>query len=129
MSTLIVCGRIGSDGELKTLQSGTNVVSFSIADEIGWGDKKRVQWIKCAMFGERAAKLAPYLTKGSMVEVIGTPQIELWSDKKTQEARGTIALTVSEVKLHGGGKKDEAEPSTRPTARARAPLHDDAIPF
>lgn len=107
MSTLVVTGRVGTDAEVRTLQNNTPVVSWSVADQQGWGDKKHTLWIKCAMFGERAAKVAPYLTKGTIVECSGTPTVEAWNDKAKGEARAALKLTVQEVKLHGGGLKSE----------------------
>lgn len=126
MSTLIVCGRLGSDAEVKTTNGGTKLAAFSVADEIGWGDKKRTQWIKCSWFGDRAEKAAKHMTKGSMVEVVGVPQVEVWT-KKDGAAAGTLSITVSEVRFHGGGKKDDGPVADR--ARATAPTPDDEIPF
>ena len=122
MSVLSVTGRIGSDAELRETQGGTKVVAFSIADDVGFGEKKSTQWLKCAWFGDRAAKLHPYLTKGSLVEVHGSPQVEAWNDKKSSEARAQIKLTVSEVRLHGGGKSEQAAPK-------RGQQNDDEIPW
>lgn len=125
MATICVTGRLGRDGELKTLQSGKKVLSFSVADEVGWGDKKKVQWLKCAMFGDRAEKVAPYVTKGSIVEVTGIPTVETWS--KDDQAHGCIAISVNELKLHGGGKSDR--PVADRTQAAGRNREDDEIPF
>lgn len=130
MSTLIVTGRIGSDAEKRSLQSGKAVVSFSVADQQGWGDNKHTLWIKCAMFGERAEKLLPYLTKGSLVEVVGTPSVEAWIKKGDNTAQAALKLTVSEVKLHGGsqdgGKRDDKPVADKGRATA---VHDDDAPW
>jgi single-strand DNA-binding protein len=126
MSTLIVVGRLGGDAELKTTQGGTEVCSFSVAEDIGYGESKKTQWIKCSLFGKRAASLAPYLTKGSMVEVIGRPQVNVWKDKQG-EARGNIEVAVSDINLHGGGSKDRpVADSARATQRSEM---DQEIPF
>lgn len=110
MSILICTGRVGSDAEVRTTTDGTKVVSFSVADDIGWGEKKRTQWLKAIWFGERAVKVAQYITKGSTVEIHGTPEIEVWMDKGKNEPRGSIKVLVNDVKLHGGRKpKDERE--------------------
>ena len=92
---------------------------------MGFGDKKKTQWIKCAIFGERAEKLAQYLTKGSMVEVAGIPSIETWS--KDGQANGCIAVSVNELKLHGGGNRDDKPVADR--GRATRGSDDDDIPF
>ena len=124
MSVLVVTGRIGKDAEVRETQGGTKVVSFSIADDIGWGDKKRTNWIKAAMFGERGVKVAPYLTKGSIVQVAGEADVEAWL--KDGEPRAAIKLTVNDVKLFGGSKKDDDAPRNSGPARGR---EDDDIPF
>jgi len=123
VSTLVCTGRIGSDAETATLQSGTAVVSWSVADQQGWGDKKHTLWIKCAMFGDRATKVAPYLTKGTLVEVVGTPNVEAWVKKGDGTAQAQIKLTVQEVKLHGGKPDSDAAPR-----KGRGKMDDD-IPF
>jgi single-strand DNA-binding protein len=127
MSTLIVTGRVGSDAETRELQSGKAVVSFSVADQQGWGDKKHTLWIKCAMFGDRATKVAPFLTKGALVEVIGIPTVEAWLKKGDGSAQAALKLNVSEVKLHGGSNRDDKPVADRD--RSTAPARDDEIPF
>lgn len=126
MSTMVITGRLGADAELRETTSNTKVVQFSIADKVGFGDKATTQWVKCTWFGDRAAKVKEYLTKGSIIEVSGSPSVEAWSDKQKGEARACIKINVQEVKLHGGGQRDSAEPSA---ARASRPTPDDEIPF
>lgn len=118
MSTIIVTGRVGRDAELRTTQGDTKVLSFSVADDIGYGDKKKTQWLDCALFGKRAEGLAPHVTKGSLVEVIGTPSINTYESKG--EHKASIQVRVLEINLKGGGKKDGNEASRQP---------DDDIPF
>ena len=134
MAHLICTGRIGNDAETRELQSGKKVVSFSLADDIGWGDKKRTIWLKCAMFGDRAEKVAPYLTKGSIVQIHGEPESEAWI--KDGEAKSTIKVLVSDVKLFGGGQRADLPIATDTDAskakRGAAPAgqgFDDDIPF
>jgi single-strand DNA-binding protein len=118
---MTIAGRLGRDGELRRTQKGTAVLSFSIPDDVGYGEKKRTNWISCSIFGERAEKLEQYLTKGSMVMVTGAPDIETYESKG--ETKAVIRLVVSEVKLLGGGEKAD-----KPVAdKGRATRgHDDA---
>lgn len=119
MATIVFTGRVGSDGELRELQDGTPVLGFSVADDVGFGDKRTTQWLKCAMFGKRAASVAPYVVKGAIVEVVGTPTVEAWLKKGDGSAQAAIKVRVGELKLHGGGKKADAGHDS----------HDDPIPF
>ena len=79
------------------------------------------------MFRDRAAKLAPLLTKGSLVEVTGIPSVEAWIKKGDNSPQASIKLTVSEVKLHGGGQKD-APVADKGRATSRNNMDDD-LPF
>jgi single-strand DNA-binding protein len=104
MSTIICTGRLGRDGELRTTQSETKVLSFSVADDIGYGENKRTQWLDCALFGKRAEALAQYLTKGTIVEIVGEPSIRTYEGKNG--AGASLQVKVQEIKLHGGKSKD-----------------------
>ena len=126
MSMFSITGRLGRDAELKTTQGGTKVLSFSIPDDIGWGDKKRTQWINCALFGERAEKVAQYLTKGTMVEVHGQASCRAWKDKGG-EPRAAIEVSVGELKLHGGKRDDK--PVADNARATKGDDFDDNIPF
>jgi single-strand DNA-binding protein len=120
MSFITVTGRLGSNAEIRKTQDGTAVASFSIADDVGFGDKKSTQWIKCALFGKRAEALAQYLTKGSVVEVMGNPSINSYEGKTGHKSE--LQVRVIEVRLHGGGKSERQE----------APADDfeqDSVPF
>jgi single-stranded DNA-binding protein len=47
--------RLGKDAELKTTQSG-DLLSLYAAYDVGFGDKKKTQWIGLTLFGKRAVK-------------------------------------------------------------------------
>jgi single-strand DNA-binding protein len=132
MATMILTGRLGKDAELKSLQSGTEVLAWSMAYDTGYGDKKKSHWVKCALFGKRASALQQHMTKGSLVEVVGEPIASAWKDRESGEARAQIEIAVSEVKLHGGGKDRAVADHTEPQAPKRREAQDDMddrIPF
>lgn len=127
MSVIIATGRLGKDAELRTTPNGTKVAEFSIADEVGYGQNKKTQWLKCSMFGERAEKVAPYLLKGGLIEIHGTPQAEAW--QSNDGIKTALKVNVNEVKLHGGGKKDDAPTERKGSGPARTNDLDEEIPF
>jgi len=61
--------RIGKDAELRQLDNGTALVSFSAVYDVGYGQNKKAQWLDCAMFGDRANKVAQHLTKGKQIVI------------------------------------------------------------
>jgi single-strand DNA-binding protein len=131
MATFSMTGRIGKDAELRETTGGTQVCTFSAAYDTGYGDKKVTNWVKAVIFGKRASALAPHLTKGKLVEFVGTPVIATWKDKKTNEPRAQIEVSVLEVTLHGGGKSEDDRPVADKGRATRGNDFDDSdsIPF
>lgn len=107
MSTIIATGRLGRDAELKDISGGKRMLTFSIADDIGFGNNKKTQWLNCVMFGDRAERLEQYLQKGKLIEIIGTPEATVYNDK------ASIKIVVNEVKLHGGGDSNNSRGGSR----------------
>ena len=61
--------RIGRDAELKYTPTGTAILEINAVYDVGFGDKKEAQWIRLAMFGQRAEKLATHFTKGTQLVI------------------------------------------------------------
>ena len=65
-------GSLGKDSEVKTTASGQAVLSFSVANNIGYGDKQKTLWVRCTVWGKRAeSNLKTFLVKGQQVFVSG----------------------------------------------------------
>ena len=71
MQPMTITGSLGRDAELKSTQSGDNVLSFSVASSQGYGDNKTTNWYRCTLWGKRGSSIAQYLTKGTKVTVYG----------------------------------------------------------
>lgn len=100
-------GNLGGDAELKALQNGTAVCSFSVGANESWkndrGEKQeRCEWVNCTLWGKRGEALAKYLKKGTRVLVEG----KLRTDKseKDGQTRYYTKLIVDEVVLLGDKK-------------------------
>ena len=93
--------RIGRDAEMKYLQTGTAILEFSAVYDIGFGDKKKPQWIKVAMFGQRAEKLVSHFTKGKLiVACLDDVKSEAWI--KDGEAKSGLSAKLVEFEFAGG---------------------------
>jgi single-strand DNA-binding protein len=133
MNSITICGALGKDSELRTIQSGDQVLSFSVADS--QGREKPTIWWNCQLWGKRAATLQQYLTKGQQVTVVGSVSEREWNDKDGQK-RKSMDVRVSEIALQGG-KPLQSEAPTRPATMKQAPAPagggfndmDDDIPF
>ena len=99
MIIAIAAGRIARDAELRTTKSETSVCSFTVACDAGYGDKKRTEWVKVALFGKRAGGLLPYLKKGTAITVQGEAKSNGWT--KDDEARAEIEIFADKITLQG----------------------------
>ena len=116
MNSITITGNLGKDAELRNLNDGTAVLSFSVADNQG-KDKPSIWW-NCSLFGRRAESLAQYLTKGQQVTVIGTVSEREWTDKEGNK-RKSMDVRANDIALQGG-KREEREAPRQPQ-RSAAP--------
>ena len=94
--------RLGRDAEVKYTQNGDPVASLAMVYDIGFGDKKRSQWIDGTLWGKRAESLGPYLTKGSQV-VLYADDVELEQFMKKDGTPGAkLKCRVSDLSLISG---------------------------
>ena len=73
MPTLNGVFRLGRDAEVRYLPDGTPVATLSVAYNYGKKDGENhrpSQWVEAGLWGDRAEKLAPYLLKGSALELV-----------------------------------------------------------
>ncbi len=77
LNSVMLLGSLGAKPELRYTQSGTPVLSLSVATneryqtkEKEWKD--RVEWHRCVTFGARAEGLAKFLDKGMAVFIDGS---------------------------------------------------------
>lgn len=132
MNSITICGALGKDSELRSIPSGEQVLSFSVADSQG-RDKPTIWWT-CQLWGKRAATLEQYLVKGQQVTVVGSVSEREWTDKDSGK-RKSLEVRVNEVALQGRpqGEAPAAKPAA-PKAAATKPASgfddmDDDIPF
>jgi single-strand DNA-binding protein len=131
MNNITICGALGKDSELRSIPSGDQVLSFSVADSQG-RDKPTIWW-NCQLWGKRAASLQQYLIKGQQVTVIGSVSEREWTDKDGGK-RKSLEVRVSEVALQGRpqGEAPAAAPATPKAAAKPASGFDDFdldVPF
>lgn len=112
MIVLTATGRVGKDAELRSLNSGDKILSFSVGSDIGYGDKKQTIWLDCSIFGARGEKLAQFLTKGTSVTVIGEFGQRTYQNKQG-ETVSAVTVKVMEVALQGGGQQQGYQPKTQ----------------
>lgn len=99
-------GTVGRDAEVRYTPSGLAVLSVTVANNIGFGDKQQTLWIRVALFGKRAeGGLKEYLKKGQQVFVSG----ELTqSEYKANDGSMKTSLELNANIIDLVGKRNEA---------------------
>lgn len=109
-NNITIIGRLGQDGEGRVTPSGTAVFSFSVAEDVGFGDKKTTNWWKVQLWGKQAeSKVVDYLVKGQQVVVFGEVTMREWEDKNGNK-RLSPEIRANAIQL-AGSKGDNASPS------------------
>ena len=142
VNKVILIGNLGKDPEVRRLNSGDQVVNFTLATSESWRDKnsgerkEKTEWHNVVIFNENLGKVVEqYCKKGSKVYVEGQLQTRKWQDKDgadryttevvLQRFRGELTLLDSR-----GGGADRAElpgrgargaPELRQVLRRRPP--------
>ncbi|MBX4195723.1 single-stranded DNA-binding protein [Candidatus Parcubacteria bacterium] len=83
LNKALVIGNLTRDPEMRSLPSGVQVTSFSVATNRVWKDKngakqESADYHNIVVFGRQAETVAQYLRKGSSVLVEGRMQTRSW---------------------------------------------------
>ena len=116
-------GTLGQDSELKTLGS-TEALVFSVANNLGFGDKKRTQWIRCILWGKRGESIAQYMKKGTSVFLAGELEMKEFTNKEGV-TKNSLEMNVSICDFVGGKKESSSPAPSQPNADDE----NDDIPF
>jgi single-strand DNA-binding protein len=113
-------GRVGKDPEARSMNNGSEVVSFSLATSENWTDKQsgekreKTEWHNVVIFNEGLAKVAKqYLRKGSQCYVEGALQTRKWTDQNGNDRYSTEIVLQrfrGELVLLGGKPEGQSEP-------------------
>ncbi|WP_281546135.1 single-stranded DNA-binding protein [Grimontia sp. SpTr1] len=118
---LTVLCLLGADAVLRTTPNGHNVASLSLAYSIGYGANKETQWLNGQLWGDRAVKLAPHLTKGKQLLI----HAEDVAVDTYQKGDGTTAASLK-AKIMNVEFTDSAKTETAPAqAQPAAPIETD----
>jgi single-strand DNA-binding protein len=123
VNKVTLVGNLGKDPEVRKMQSGDSVVSFSLATSESWRDKNtgerkdKTEWHNVVIFNEGLVKVAEqYLKKGMKVYIEGALQTRKWTDQSgaerysteivLQKYRGELQMLDSR---NEGGSRDYGE--------------------
>lgn len=96
-------GRLGRDPEVRYLNDGKMITSFSIAVDERYknnsGEKmSKTEWVNIVAFGKLAEICGNYLAKGKLVYIEGKLQTRSWEDKDGNK-RQTTEIICNDMKM------------------------------
>ena len=128
INRVIISGNLTRDAELRSTQSGTFMLGMGVAVNDRRKNQKTGEWedypnfVDCTMFGTRAEKLQPYLTKGTKVAIEGKLRYSSW--ERDGQRRSKLEVIVDELEFMSS-KHDDAPKQVD----ASAEVYDSDIPF
>jgi single-strand DNA-binding protein len=107
VNKVLLTGRLTRDPEMRSLASGKQVTTFTVASNafIG-GGKERAEYHPVVAWDRLAEIAGRYLGKGQQVAVEGRLQTRSWDDEKGQRHWKTEIVAANVEMLSGRGKKD-----------------------
>ena len=134
INRVMISGNLTRDTELRSTQSGTYILCMGIAVNDRRKNQKTGEWedypnfVDRTMFGTRAEKLQPYLTKGTKVAIEGKLSYRSW--EKDGQHRSKLEVIVDEIEFMSskqGGAVQHLH--TGPALDAAEQVYDEDIPF
>ena len=149
INRVIISGNLTRDPELRSTQSGMDVMSFGVAVNDRRRNPQTNEWedypnfVDCTMFGNRARSLHQHLSKGTKVAIEGKLRWSQW--EREGQKRSKIEVIVDELEFmssrnsdsssYGGGmgggySAPAAAPVVAaPVVDASSSVYDEDIPF
>ena len=149
VNKVILLGNLGRDPDIRSMQSGSKMASFSIATSKRWKDKntqeqkEKTSWHNIVVFGDGLVDIVEkYVKKGSKIYIEGELQTRKWEDQDGKDRytteivlqgyNSTLTLLDSKGTDSSISDKNEQENSNKianSTPEEQKSDLDDEIPF
>jgi single-strand DNA-binding protein len=109
VNKVLLTGRLTRDPEMRSLASGKNVTTFTVAsNEFIGGGKEKAEYHPVVAWDRLAEIAGRYLGKGQQVAIEGRLQTRSWDDEKGARHWKT-EIVASHVEMLSGRKKKDYE--------------------
>lgn len=125
LNKLIIQGRILKEIELKTSESGTEYVIFTLVWSEKYGEKQQSCFLKCIAYKHNATFLEKFFDKGDMILAEGKLTTEKYEDHGQE--KWVTQLLVD--KLHFPGIKKAQADNEEKDANSEDEEDEEVLPF
>ena len=101
----ILTGRLTADPELKTTSNGIPTSTFTIANDTGYGEKKKTAFINIVAWRSTAEFVSKHFRKGDMIGIEGSIQTRKYQDKDGNN-RTVFEVVANNVQFVKGKRND-----------------------
>ena len=148
INKVILVGNVGQDPQVRTMQSGQKVVSFSLATSDRWRDratgeqKEQTEWHRVVIFNPNLVDVAErMLQKGTKLYLEGSLRTRKWQNQQGVDTFTTevvlnpyagqmVILAGAKSVDNAGGEYGTSAPAATPSHEEVTPSQiDDDIPF
>lgn len=137
INRVVLAGRPTRDLELKSINSGTSVCSFTLAVDRNFKSRsgeREADFINCVAWGKTAEVMSSYVKKGSVIGIDGRIQTRSYDNREGQRVYVT-EVVVENFSFLGGSDKNAQrnqnnQSSNDPFASTKqVDIADDDLPF
>jgi single-strand DNA-binding protein len=102
---------VSQDATVNYTPSGQAVLNVSVANNTGFGDKQKTNWVRVVLWGKRAeGSLVDYLKKGQQVFISGELNVNEYT--KNDGTKGfQLEVNADILDLVGSKKSENAQPA------------------
>ena len=135
INKVILVGNVGQDPQVRTMQSGQKVVSFSLATSDRWRDratgeqKEQTEWHRIVIFNPNLAEVAERMfQKGTKLYLEGALRTRKWQNQQGVDTFTTEVVLnpyAGQMIILAGAKAMDTTSGEQPAAPA---AHNDVTP-
>ncbi len=108
LNKVMIIGRVTKDPEVRTLQTGQSVATFSVATNRQWTDaqgtkQEKVEFHNIVAWRKLAEIIQQYVKKGSKIYIEGRLETRSWDDPSGQKKYRTEIVTDNMIMLDSKG--------------------------
>lgn len=147
INKVILVGNVGQEPQVRTMQSGQKVVSFSLATSDRWRDratgeqKEQTEWHRVVIFNPNLAEVAErMLQKGTKLYLEGSLRTRKWQNQQGADVFTTEVVLnpfAGQMVILSGAKSldpqnvggDTSAPAAAQREEVQTTPLDDEIPF
>lgn len=143
LNKVMLIGNLGKDPELRNMQDGKEIATFSLATSEVWKDKttgerrEKTEWHRIVVFSQPLVPIiAKYLKCGNKVYIEGVLQTRKWNDQSGVEKYTTeivlqnynSVLIILDSKGSGSSGYEHSSAKDGPASGGRMPNYGQAAP-